>query len=251
MWSNGDFVFEDDRLPEKIAVYLPLDLTALILEGARRTDEWHRIRQVFPSGFTRFSTQHDDEAATATSEEDRRILDLVSQGKTLGEIALELHAVDFYAASRLLELHERGLIRVEAAEDEIPFEKQMEDLQEKLREGVVCFNAGQYPEALSAFDAVLAIDPQNKHARLFSLKIQRLMKDVEGIRDIPLDGVPVLKSTLEELADTELDPQEGFVLSRINGEWDVRSILKICPMHQEEVLAIFERLLDDALIELR
>lgn len=157
----------------------------------------------------------------------------------------------FYAASRLLDLHQRGLVRVEAAEEEIPFEKQVEDLQEKLREGVVCFNAAQYPEALSAFDAALAIDPQNKYARLFTLKIQRLMKNVEGIGDIPLDGVPVLKSTLEELADTELDAQEGFVLSRINGQWDVRSILKICPMHQEEVLVIFKRLLDIALIELR
>jgi tetratricopeptide (TPR) repeat protein len=249
LWPNGDFVFEDDHLPDQISIYLPLDLTALILEGARRTDEWQRIWQFFPSRFTRFSTQSDDQAAT--SDEDRRLLDLVSQGKNLGEIALELHAVDFYAASRLLSLHQRGLVRVEAAEEEIPFEKQVEDLQEKLREGVVCFNAAQYPEALSAFDAALAIDPQNKYARLFTLKIQRLMKDVEGIGDIPLDGVPVLKSTLEELADTELDAQEGFVLSRINGQWDVRSILKICPMHQEEVLVIFKRLLDIALIELR
>jgi hypothetical protein len=249
LWPEGDFVFEDERLPDKISVSLPLDLTTLILEGARRSDEWRRIWQVFPSRFTRFSTQgHEDRA---TSDEERRILSLVSLRKNLEEIALEMHSVEFYVASRLLDLHARGLIRVEAAEEEIPYEKQLEQIQERLREGVVCFNTSRYAEALSAFEAVLAVDPQNKYARLFALKIRRLMKDIEAVRDIPLDGVPVLRSTLAELADTELDAQEGFVLSRINGEWDVRSILKICPMRQEEVLAIFKRLLDDAIIELR
>jgi tetratricopeptide (TPR) repeat protein len=247
LWPDGDFVFEDDRLPEEISVYIPLDLTAVILEGARRSDEWNRISQVFPSRFTTFTVEPDDGAEL--SEEDQKILELVSQGKNLGEIALELHAVDFYAATRLHELHERGLISVAVAMEEIPFEQQMADLQDKLREGVVCFNAGQHSEALAAFEAALAIDPQNKYARLFVLKIQREMEDAKGVNEIPLDGVPVLCVSMEELAKLELDPHEGFVLSRVNGEWNVRSILKICPMREDEVLIIFKRLIDIALIE--
>ena len=46
-------------------------------------------------------------------------------------------------------------------------------------------------------------------------------------------------------------PEEGFVLSRINGQWDIRSILKLCPMPNEETLLIFSRLLDRQVIELR
>lgn len=49
--------------------------------------------------------------------------------------------------------------------------------------------------------------------------------------------------------DAALDPQDGFVLSRINGEWDVHSILKMCPMTEQEVLIIFKRLVDDGLVE--
>ena len=247
LWPDGDFVFEDDRLPEKISVYIPLDLTAVILEGVRRSDEWDRIWKVFPSRYTTFTVESKD--GDDLSEEDVRILELVSQGKNLGEIALELHAVDFYAASRLHELHERGLVRVEAAMEEVPFEQQMAHLQDKLREGVVCFNAGQYSEALSAFEAALAIDPQNKYARLFVLKIKREMEDAKSVNEIPLDGVPVLSVSLDELAKLELDPQEGFVLSRVNGDWDVRSILKICPMREDEVLVIFKRLVENTLIE--
>jgi hypothetical protein len=250
LWSEGDFSFEDDVLPDKIPVSLPLDLTGVILEGARRSDEWARIKEAFPSRLSTFSV--DGEApADDLDEEDRRILELVERKKNLAEIALEMHAVEFYVASRLLELHNKGRVRVERVVEEVPVEKQVEALHERLREGVVCYNAAQYPESLAAFQAALAIDSQNKYARIFVLKIERLLKDREAVADLPLNAIPTLKIPLSALGNIELDPQEGFVLSRINGEWDVASILKICPLGEEETLLIFKRFRDDGLIELK
>ena len=52
------------------------------------------------------------------------------------------------------------------------------------------------------------------------------------------------------LSQQKFDHQEGFVLSRINGQWDVRSILKLCPMAEEEALMIFVRLVDRKVIQL-
>ena len=40
------------------------------------------------------------------------------------------------------------------------------------------------------------------------------------------------------------------MLSRVNGEWDVQSILRLCPMAEDETLLIFARLIDRKLIEL-
>ena len=39
--------------------------------------------------------------------------------------------------------------------------------------------------------------------------------------------------------------------ARVNGEWDVQSILKLCPMVEEDALMIFARLLERGIIELR
>jgi len=37
----------------------------------------------------------------------------------------------------------------------------------------------------------------------------------------------------------------------VNGEWDVQSILKVCPMGEDAAIQIFARLLDRNLIALR
>jgi hypothetical protein len=60
----------------------------------------------------------------------------------------------------------------------------------------------------------------------------------------------VLAVDFAELTKQSLDPHEGFVLSRVNGQWDVQSILKLCPMGEEEATLIFARLLDRHLIRL-
>ncbi len=251
LWTDGNFKFEDEILPESIPVSLPLDLTGVILEGARRTDEWERIHEVFPSRLATFEINHDvlDEASDL-SEEERRVLELVARGKNLAEISLELHAVEFYAASRLLALHTKKLVVVKESPEEIDFDQQVTELRDKLDTGVSLYNAGDYENALDAFEDVLSVDTQNKYARLFTLKIQRILKDLEKIPEIPPEAVPHLKVTLVELSGLDLDPQEGFVLSRVNGDWDVASITKICPMAEQEVLIIFKRLLEQELIEL-
>jgi tetratricopeptide (TPR) repeat protein len=252
LWKDGEFSFDSDALPDSIPISLPLDLTGVILEGARRFDEWERIHQVFPSRLTIFDVNHDAlEEASDLSEEDRRILELVARGKNIAEISLEVHAVEFYAASKLLELHGRGLVVVKETPEETDYEQQVTELRDKLDTGVSLYNNGDYENSLAAFESALAVDTQNKYARLFTLKIRRILDDLEKVSEIPKNGIPHLKVTLVELAQLDLDPQEGFVLSRVNGEWDIASITMICPMAEQEVLIIFKRLLDQGLIELQ
>jgi len=251
LWKDGDFHFEVDQLPDAIPVSLPLDLTGVILEGARRFDEWERIHRVFPSRLTVFEVNHDALGqAPDLNDEEKRVLELVARGKNLAEISLELHSVEFYAASRLLDLHGRNLVLVKETPEEIDYDQQLTELRETLDTGVSLYNSGDYQSSLEAFESALEVDTQNKYARLFTLKIRRILEDLDKVSEIPPNAVPHLKVTLVELAQLDLDPQEGFVLSRVNGEWDIESITKICPMAEQEVLIIFKRLIDQDLIEL-
>ena len=43
-------------------------------------------------------------------------------------------------------------------------------------------------------------------------------------------------------------PNEGFMLSRINGTWDIGSLIKISPIREADALMIFYKLLKDGII---
>ena len=91
----------------------------------------------------------------------------------------------------------------------------------------------------------------NQDAKKGLLRVAEARQKAKVARRVPLEKVPTLRLTAVALAQRQFDPQEGFVLSRINGEWDVRSILKLCPMPEDEALAIFVRLVERQVVELR
>jgi len=92
--------------------------------------------------------------------------------------------------------------------------------------------------------------PINQAAKKGLLAATEARRKAKIASKVPLDRVPVLRITAMALAQQRFAPEEGFVLSRINGQWDVRSILKLCPMSDEETLLIFSRLLDRGVIAL-
>jgi hypothetical protein len=60
--------------------------------------------------------------------------------------------------------------------------------------------------------------------------------------------VPEIAIAMQHLTDRPFSPHEGFVLSRINAQWDVKSIMKISPIKELEVLMIFQKFLKDGVI---
>jgi hypothetical protein len=55
-------------------------------------------------------------------------------------------------------------------------------------------------------------------------------------------AVPLLTKPMEELMNHSFTPNEAFIVSRINGMWDVRSITRISPFPEAEVLRTFDKL---------
>ena len=119
-----------------------------------------------------------------------------------------------------------------------------------LAEGAKQLSERRYDQALEAYERVLTLDRLNQNAK------KGLVAAIEGrdrertMKKVPLDKVPRLTMDMASLTRQNFDPQEGFVLSRVNGMWDVGSILKLCPMNESDVLLIFARLLERKVIEL-
>ncbi len=65
-----------------------------------------------------------------------------------------------------------------------------------------------------------------------------------------LDAVPKLAVRPEDLSRMRVSPKAGFLLSRVNGSYDVASILKISPLTQLEALLVFRELVQAGLLKL-
>jgi hypothetical protein len=248
LWPEGRFEFKDGELPENVHFHLDLHVQGVILEGIRRLDEWARIKRVFPSMRTSFKAS---DGAQSEDPRDRQALSLAAAGKTLAEMALEMHFTDFETAALLFDLHARGLVSVaDAPEDKAPGDP-VSAIEELLTTAEARLKEHRYEDAVRAFEDVLALDRLNQHAKKGLLAVSEARSRERLLRRVPLQKVPVLTRELVALTQENFDPQEGFVLSRVNGEWDVRSILKLIPIPEDDSILIFARLLDRGVIALQ
>ncbi len=110
----------------------------------------------------------------------------------------------------------------------------------------------RFDSALEAYERVLAFDGVNQAAKKGLVTVSEARQQARDAKKVvPLDKVPILMLGSVALSQQQFDPQEGFLLSRINGHWDVRSILKLCPLPEAEALVIFNRLWERKVIDLR
>lgn len=247
LWNEGDFEFMDSELPQEVRIHLKLPVTAVILEGIRRVDEWVRIREAFPSSSVTFKVQGAPHVVTDAAE--RQALGLAAAGKSLAEISLEMRRSEFETASLLFDLHSRGALEVDN-----PGGQQREDpvgaIQDLLALATERLREKRFDAALRAYEDVLGIDRLNQHAKKGLIAVAEARNRDRTLRSVPLTKVPVLTIDMVSLTREKFDPLEGFVLSRVNGQWDIQSILKLCPMAEDDALLIFARLIERRVVEL-
>jgi hypothetical protein len=243
-WSEGHFDFKDGEIDRGAPFPVDLDVTTVIMEGIRRIDEWERMRAVIPSTESTFRV-----LGQPAGPVDHEALLLCAEGKTVTEIAFALRRTAFDATVILHDMHGRGLIGIEKSGVSRDSVETVGRIQHELESASGAINGGDFDTALRHYEAALKLDPINQHAK------KGLMQSIEGrgrsrsLRLVPRNKVPRLKLALRELTQLKLDPREGFVISRVNGEWDVQSILKICPMPEDEAMIIFARLLERGVID--
>jgi hypothetical protein len=250
LWPEGRFEFKDGDLPKPSGIPVDLPVMGVIMEGARRLDEWSRIHELFPTAGTSFSTPAGVPADVA-EREDRKFLELAAGGRTLAAIALETRRSEFDTAVRAFDLYQRGLLAVARIQDLPPVGDATALIRDLLSQAAERYGQKRFDKALEAYEQVLAVDWLNQDAKKGLISVMEARERERTMRKVHLDQVPVLLLDFKQLTMQDLDAQEGFVVSRVNGEWDVRSILKLCPMAEDDALMIFARLMERGVIELR
>jgi hypothetical protein len=248
LWREGQFELRDESPPAAMPFEVSLELATLIREGQRRRVQWDRIR-VLASPDTRFRALVGAEAVPDPREGD--VFGLAAAGKTLAEIALRRRRPEFETACLLHDFCERKLLAVENPTDPEAVTDTVSAIKELLETATRCLGEGRYDAAFDAFENVLSLDRLNQDAKKGLVVVSAARRRARVARRVPLEAIPVLKLTSTALTKQVFDPQEGFLLSRLNGQWSVQTLLKVCPLPEDDVIAILARLLEREVIDLQ
>lgn len=108
-WSDGSFKLTD-AVPDsrELDMQVPVDLHEAHSEALARSAMWGEIRSVFPSDATRVEALLDPSQLTGF---DKKLVQLMHAGRSIGEASLELRSMDFQTYARLYDLYNRQFLR--------------------------------------------------------------------------------------------------------------------------------------------
>jgi hypothetical protein len=262
-WEEGEFRFLDGELPEQTMVPMNLDATSIVLEGVQRIDEWKRIREVIPSAQAIPVAVSDLLVDKKLNPAERNVLEQVNDDRTVEEIQIQTHSSEFLVSKVLFEQARRGRLKVVRPRWGTPPDGaragaaaaggsgKVVSAQELVGQAKRHLANKEFEKALRHLRAARSLEPDSKPIQQAVQKGEEIVATHVEKSGVKLDTVPTATRTMQELTQLQLSPQEGFILTRVNGTYDIRSIVKISPMPQIDALLVFWRLLEAGHIELK
>jgi hypothetical protein len=110
---------------------------------------------------------------------------------------------------------------------------------------------GRLEAALDVLDALYRDHPGDGALRRLTAEAEASFVDRTLRHALPAHKVPVLTRPMEALAAERLTPQEFFMLSRIDGRWDIKSIIQLAPLREVDALRTLKRMREMGMIDLR
>lgn len=168
-WTQGSFNFEADIRAEQQDFLVSINPESLLLEGARRVDEWSLIEKKIPSFDIVFDLDRKraEEAAAQLTPQQQALLPLIDGRRDVAQLTEESGMVEFDVGKALFGLVTAGFLhRVgkTRAPDVIATEARVD---EHRNLGVAFYRTGMLDEAEREFRRVAELRPTDVHSKFF------------------------------------------------------------------------------------
>jgi hypothetical protein len=248
-WNEADFQFIEDELPAFEMVPISIDVQTLVLRGAKRLDDWTRIRESIPSKLC-VPVAVSELVAPESDPGTERILSLVNDDRTIEEIALETHSSEFYACRVLWEQVQLGHLKVVRPRQAEPLTATISndgsiDAAALIDAAEKNLSKNRLLAALRYLRAGRGLEPDSSDIEARARNLEGQIRSTLVEAGVIATAVPHLAGNIEDLANLDISAEAGFILSRINGSYDVGTILKISPISALETEAVLWKLLED------
>ena len=161
-WEEGEYRFDEEKVDEKTEVLVPLNTENLILEGARRIDEWSNISSKVPSKHSvfRFGTENQEDHQLNLKPKEWEILSLIDGKRTVKEVNDGVGGDLFVTSKLIYSLIVMDVIELVDGEDDAePQPGNEQKLGDLLKSGRDAYNKLNLEKASAHFEKALKIDP--------------------------------------------------------------------------------------------
>ena len=251
LWKEGTFQFTEtiESVSRFELLEPPITGDSLLFEGARRADTWKKLQEHFPNPFCQIvkCDAIPDRGLARSNHVLPTLVGYLDSPKTIEHLILESHASPFLVYEALGLLLDAGVIEVKvhseprAAGESVDFNETAEAI---VKEAEECFARGNETSTIAALLPLLELEGRLDEAKMLFGRAQSEFRR-KWFHQIKMDSV----LTTTELELSIDDDHEEFVYSRINGQWNVKSLMTILPMSEYEIMTLISRLLDKKLIE--
>ncbi|MDY7230766.1 DUF4388 domain-containing protein [Hyalangium rubrum] len=262
-WSDGEFQFDTVEAPPSVeGLDIRVDLLDVHREGEFRETAWQAIRAVFPSGQARLTV---DERRLPEQRQsgglDDRIVAHIKEGMTIDEMALALHASDFYLYQRLYALYRQDAVKVREepvappepvrappkSEPQIIGSESPAD--EVIQAARMFLDMSNYRDGEALARRAHELAPSPETAALLKQAETGLLDSLRWVLMDP-PQVPSLQVPSAKLKTMQLTAPERYLLSRIDGKRDVAAIVRVSPLHELDALKYFQGFVDSGFVKL-
>ncbi|MHB0947548.1 MAG: DUF4388 domain-containing protein [Gemmatimonadaceae bacterium] len=213
-WREGFFSFEESAPGETIAhPEIRLATESLLMEGARRIDEWSRIAHKIPSlavipSFAPVGEEHAPQLDLLPHEWE--VLSSIDGTRDLRAIAGALSRGEFEVAKVVYGLVTTGVVQVRTPERRSSGGVRITaEAEDRLAEAHAALASGDAEAALTAATAARALDPARVEARrLMARALSRLARHADALEELR-------RAALADPMAVEVHRDLGFAAARV------------------------------------
>ncbi len=258
LWTEAEFEFLENELPPGDQVLMSIKVEDILMEGLRRYDTSKKIRQFLPNNrvvLRRSARPLPGEVAAKAFP--KRIYDLVDGQRALADVILEAHASEFNVCQVLYVMVQKGYLEVadHVADHAVRAPARAprppaDSPQTLLSAAKDLLKSGDAEGALVILEKARSASGKNPEINALIQVAEEHFMERAYRHYLPPKKIPVLKRPLESLLNQDLSPEEVFLVSRVNGSWDLKSIISISPLREVDALRALKKLRERGIIDL-
>ena len=251
-WPDGAFEVKPSDAPPALELDVRVPIRPALADGEHRASAWRAVREIIPHDDLRFRmTDPIWMEKVKPGSPSALLLGDVLRGLSVRGIILERHSLAFPVVQRLAELMQRGIIQIIGGAN--PTRRTLPSIPIPNAPAVTIkakLEAGELRQALELARAASGAAPEDAELGKLRQDAERKLFAELSRALLTRYRVPKLLMGLDEIERVGLSDAERYLVGRIDGHWDLLSLMRVSPLREVEALLTFQELAEKGVISL-